>query len=393
LCDQLNVSKGSFYHHFDGMPDFVERFATHWRLWADRLFIHMDAQPDPRRRLEMAANEAFVIMAPGVRAMRAWARTDPTIAEALASPERIWRATAVQTFAHAAEDEDSGSIFATVGNAIGIGFQSRPKRLGRERYVHLLALLYRSYGIQTDLLQSGGGPRLEVVSWDRTKSLRIDRDPLPSDDMASTAPAEAGSDRLDVRGARCHKADYFGAAAGLIREHGADGLTITALGEKLNLTAGSFQYHFGSMPRFVNEFVAHWAQTETKKIEEFLEERNPWRRLELLHAELLLEPDPADTAWRAWSHTNPVVGTAICGVDQLREHALASTIGQLVDTPDSAALAELTLAFTIGLRPWCPPFGPTLRARAAVEWMHRVVGIDASVRTEDGLPRMTYRRA
>jgi hypothetical protein len=45
------------------------------------------------------------------------------------------------------------------------------------------------------------------------------------------------------------------------------------------------------------------------------------------------------------------------------------------------------------LHRWYPPFGPTLRARTAVEWMRRGVGIDAEVRTEDGLPRLAFTAA
>lgn len=268
--------------------------------------------------------------------------TNPTIADAIASPHRICRATSVEILSDAAEHDDSGRVLATIGNAGAIGLGMRLRRVERAPYLHLVAHLYRACGIQTDLLRFRGGPRLKVVSWDRSRSLRIDSDPLPTDDV-SAAAVGMRADRFVPGGARHAKDDYFRAAIELLGEHGADDLTITGLVEKLNLSTGSFQHHFGSMPRFVTELAIHWEQIERGKNERILGERNPWRRMELLHADLLIDPDPADIAWRAWGHTNPVVGEAICRVDHLRERALTVTISQLVDSPDSAVLGELTL--------------------------------------------------
>jgi AcrR family transcriptional regulator len=389
LCDRLDVSKGSFYHHFGDMDVFVERFANSWSAWGDQLFIYMAAQSHPHRRLEIAANEAFVIMSPGAQAMRAWARTNPTIADALASPEQIWWKTAAEVFAEAAEDDNTGSVLATMGNAIGVGFQLRPKPLERERYIHYLALLYRSYGVETDVLRFGDRTRLEVVTWDRRRFIKVDSGPLPTDDASATTAA-IRADPIDLGRTRRAKEDYFRTATGLLGEHGSNGLTIAGLVEKLNLSSGSFQYHFGSMPRFVEQFTAHWERVESQRIQGCMCERDPWRRMELLHAGLLIDPDPADTARRAWGRTNPVVAAAICRVDHLRERALMRTISQLIDSPDSAALAEMTLAFAIGLHRWGPPFGPALRARTAIEWMRRILAIDAAVRTEDGPPRLAF---
>lgn len=168
LCDRLDVSKGSFYHHFDDMPGFVDRFASRWRAWADQLMIHMAALPDPHRRLEFAANEAFVVMSPAVQAMRAWAVTNPTVADAIASPHRICRATSVEILTELGEHDEGARILATIGNAGGIGVGLRLKRLERERYVHLVALLYGACGVRTDLLRVSGLPTSEgrrLGSW------------------------------------------------------------------------------------------------------------------------------------------------------------------------------------------------------------------------------------
>lgn len=393
LCDRLDVSKGSFYHHFDGMADFVDRFATSWQAWAERLFHRLREQPDAHRQMEFAANEAFVIVSPGVRAMRAWATTDPVVAGAFAAPERLWWDTVTATFGEAAQDEDSGRITASMNYAISLGLLARPRPLDRERYVDLLAVLFGSYGVTSDVTGSGRHTRLQVLSWDRSRSRSTATGPWGADLPAPAAAAVLGSDRPAGRGARRVKDDFFLAAAELLGEHDAGGITITALVDRLGLSTGSFQHHFGSMPAFVEQFAAHREHSDTRRVEGFLRERDPYRRMELLHADLLLDPDPVQTAWRAWGHTNPVVGAAIARTDDLRQRALAATIDQLVAHPDNAAVAELTLAFALGLHRGCPPPGTALRAPAAVEWMRRVVGLDTAVHIQDGLPRLAFRPA
>ena len=38
LCERLDVTKGSFYHHFGGMPGFVDQLLAFWeREHSDRL--------------------------------------------------------------------------------------------------------------------------------------------------------------------------------------------------------------------------------------------------------------------------------------------------------------------------------------------------------------------
>ncbi|HET8583154.1 MAG TPA: TetR/AcrR family transcriptional regulator, partial [Jatrophihabitans sp.] len=52
LCERLDVTKGSFYHHFGGLPGFVEGLLAYWeREHSDRLIAISKAQPDPSLRI------------------------------------------------------------------------------------------------------------------------------------------------------------------------------------------------------------------------------------------------------------------------------------------------------------------------------------------------------
>jgi hypothetical protein len=104
-----------------------------------------------------------------------------------------------------------------------------------------------------------------------------------------------------------------------------------------------------------------------------------------------MPPDPAETAWRAWAYTDPVVRDAVCRVDQLHDRALATTLARLRDDPAVEFLAEMTSGLMLGLQQWRPPFEPELAARIAIEWMRRFLRIDAEVCNGEGRPTLAFR--
>jgi len=391
LCNRLSVTKGSFYHHFEDMPDFVTAFAAYWQAWLVERLEGYATESDLRRRVELIGNAVF-LMTPGMRAMRAWARTNPTIAKAMLAPHRSAAAVTAATVAAMTEDDNSGQVLAAMGITMCIGTQHRPRSMTPEHFLQLVAMLYRGIGVENELLQVGGETSLRVHPW-RRRLAPVSTTPAPGSDSQSpvgapvTAPVwsrPAGREDMKDR--------YFAAAAELLAEQGSDGLTIAALVERLELTKGSFHHRFGALPAFVEQFAAEWEQIELERLDACLAERNPWRRMELLHSRLLLRPAPFDTAWRAWGQRNVVVAAALRHVDRNHERALALTLGQLLDPPDGILLAEMTLALGLGLHQGYPPMDRTLTDRVAIEWMRRMVGIDAEVRTETGVPTLAFSR-
>ncbi len=82
LARRLNVTRGSFYHHFRSRNDFVHALLAAWETdYADRMLAHAAAG----RSLEEVLERYLAIAAekqPGREtAIRAWARHDPLVAE------------------------------------------------------------------------------------------------------------------------------------------------------------------------------------------------------------------------------------------------------------------------------------------------------------------------
>jgi AcrR family transcriptional regulator len=186
--------------------------------------------------------------------------------------------------------------------------------------------------------------------------------------------------------------DYFAGARELLAEQGSDAVTTRTLADHLGLTKGSFRHHFGSMLEFQEALADHWEAARTDRLILCRAERNPWRRLEMLLTDLLIRPEPAEIVWRAWGHANPIVGGALRRVDQQFESVLAGTLAQLCADDDPGLLAEMTLGFALGLHHWYPTLDPELMARAAIEWAHRFLRIDARLTNAPGHPALVFAR-
>ncbi len=89
LCQRLEVTKGSFYHHFGGMPGFVTALLAFWESeHSDRLIMMSRQQPDPTLRINGLIELAVGLPHASEAAIRAWARSNPEVAEVTARVDR-----------------------------------------------------------------------------------------------------------------------------------------------------------------------------------------------------------------------------------------------------------------------------------------------------------------
>lgn len=139
LCDELGVTKGSFYWHFKDLDAFLDAIAEQWRLGEGTFRSRLDAamRSDPKGGLQNAVS-AFLDHRLGrlERAMRDWSRTDGRARAAIrAADERTFGAlvTGFESLGFSREDADvrakilfyAGVGFGDVGP---IGDRSEPAR-------------------------------------------------------------------------------------------------------------------------------------------------------------------------------------------------------------------------------------------------------------------------
>jgi AcrR family transcriptional regulator len=149
LCSRLGVTKGSFYWHFSDMTAYRTALIDTWAVVRDedRSFDELTRLP-PRQRLSRMMT---ALVGPRhwmlERAMREWARSEPTVAAAVRASDHSVLAAVRQAFLDAGFDHEESEMRATATFAAGIGFLhlsgSRPSSMAAGRREQFLEVMLR----------------------------------------------------------------------------------------------------------------------------------------------------------------------------------------------------------------------------------------------------------
>ena len=149
LCSRLGVTKGSFYWHFSDMTAYRAALADTWAVVRDedRSFDKLASLP-PRERLSRMMT---TLVGPRhwmlERAMREWARSEPSVAAAVRASDHSVIAAVRQAFLDAGFDREQAEMRATATFAAGIGFLhlsgSRPSPMAAGRREQFLEVMLR----------------------------------------------------------------------------------------------------------------------------------------------------------------------------------------------------------------------------------------------------------
>ena len=126
LCDRLQVTKGSFYHHFGGMPGFVTQLLGYWEQeHSERLIKLSKAQPDPTLRILTLTDLGVHLPHGPEAAIRAWGRSSQEVAEVTARVDRRRERHLTDAIAALGIDRSRARLLGRIGLTLLVGAQQR----------------------------------------------------------------------------------------------------------------------------------------------------------------------------------------------------------------------------------------------------------------------------
>ncbi|HEX3826753.1 MAG TPA: TetR/AcrR family transcriptional regulator [Sporichthyaceae bacterium] len=387
LCARLGVTKGSFYHHFADMPDFVAAFAERWQEWMTTRVQGYATIADPLLRMEHLQNDLPEILVGADQAIRVWGRTDPVFAVALENVQRLVEEIAFPAIGQILGDRELGVLWGRMSYCVFVGLQLRMEPIDPERFLMAACEANRRIGIGCELVRVDGRLRTKLTHGAAAELAAHPEWRKPDlSCLLTVQPTRPSGDPTPPQrpGPRDREA-YFTAAWELLVQRGFDAVTLVAMCDRLSVTKGSFQHHFGSMPQFIAALAEHWERNSNVRLGGYRAQADPMVRLSRMHQQFLGGPDSAGSAWRAWGHVESVVGQALIRVDRNHLDLLSNTLAEVSGDPDLAELlAEITLALLIGLKQPRPDVGPGEAAWMALEWARRILRVHAELHLDRG---------
>jgi AcrR family transcriptional regulator len=137
LCKRLRVTKGSFYHHFSGMPQFTESLLRHWEDEHAAILEEVAALSDPARRFEITAERVHALPHDAEAALRAWGYREPMVGAAVARIDRARAQNYAGTLALVIDDPERCWLLAHMGMAVIIGLQMFERPMDPERFLRV----------------------------------------------------------------------------------------------------------------------------------------------------------------------------------------------------------------------------------------------------------------
>jgi len=138
LCERLRVTKGSFYHHFDGVPAFHLALLAAWEDSTYRAIETARAVADPHQRLSVLKQLAVAAHHEAESAIRAWGRSYEPAAAVVRRVDDAREANLAESFRAVGIPATRARHLARIGLATLIGTQSLERPVNRKR---LLAVL------------------------------------------------------------------------------------------------------------------------------------------------------------------------------------------------------------------------------------------------------------
>ncbi|MCH8552277.1 MAG: TetR/AcrR family transcriptional regulator [Natronospirillum sp.] len=142
LCQHLQVSKGSFYHHFRDREDYIEALLVHWQACSTEDVIASLASISTPEQRSQQLNEHIVQA--DLRAeieLRAWGRQNPHVAKAMAQVDQQRMNYVADLISAKTGNTEQARVMARIAYAHFVGCQYLQHSIRREDWAEMDQLL------------------------------------------------------------------------------------------------------------------------------------------------------------------------------------------------------------------------------------------------------------
>lgn len=126
LCERLEVTRGSFYHHFTNFDVYIESLLEHWEdVYTRSRQESLHSETELEQRSNVFISSAVSLPHALENAMRAWANTNSVVLESVRRIDRLRVESTERSLVAAGCDEATAALYAELAIAAFVGMEAR----------------------------------------------------------------------------------------------------------------------------------------------------------------------------------------------------------------------------------------------------------------------------